>query len=289
MTSTVTTAPTRFGLDVSRRLGFARPRWVDQALVGLLGLVTLVALLAPVLAPYNPIDPIGDLDLPPLSPGHLLGTDSIGRDLLSRVLLGTRASWLSALVVVAVGLLVGGTVGLVAGAAGGWIDAVLMRTTDLFLAMPGALVAIAIVSALGPGLEHTLIGISLVWWPYYARIIRGEVRSLAARPHLEAARLAGVGRVRLVVRHLLPGVVPSAIVSASLDIGNVILLLAGLSFLGLGQQQPAPELGADTASTLDQLLGQKWVPIIPGLAVLALSLIANLSGDALRRLLGGRS
>jgi peptide/nickel transport system permease protein len=106
---------------------------------------------------------------------------------------------------------------------------------------------------------------------------------------VEAARLAGVGPVRIVLRHLLPGVVPSAVVSASLDIGNVILLLAGLSFIGLGQQQPAPELGADTASTLDQLLGQKWVPIIPGLAVLALTLIANLSGDALRRLLGGRS
>lgn len=287
--STVATLPTRFNVDLAGRLRRGRSYWVDRALVGLLGVVTLVALLAPVLAPYNPVSPVGDLDLAPLSPHHLLGTDSIGRDLLSRVLLGMRASWLSALVVVAVGLLVGGTVGLIAGATGGWVDAVLMRTTDLFLAMPGALVAIAIVSALGPSLAHTLIGISLVWWPYYARIIRGEVRALAARPHLEAARLAGVGRVRLVVRHLLPGVVPSAVVSASLDIGNVILLLAGLSFIGLGQQQPAPELGADTASTLDQLLGQKWVPIIPGLAVLALTLIANLSGDALRRLLGGRS
>ncbi|ADP81630.1 ABC transporter permease [Pseudofrankia inefficax] len=287
--STVATLPTRFNVDLAGRLRRGRSYWVDRALVGLLGLVTLVALLAPVLAPYNPVSPVGDLDLAPLSPHHLLGTDSIGRDLLSRVLLGMRASWLSALLVVAVGLVVGGTVGLIAGAAGGWVDAVLMRTTDLFLAMPGALVAIAIVSALGPSLLHTLIGISLVWWPYYARIIRGEVRALAARPHVEAARLAGVGPVRIVVRHLLPGVVPSAVVSASLDIGNVILLLAGLSFIGLGQQQPAPELGADTASTLDQLLGQKWVPIIPGLAVLALTLIANLSGDALRRLLGGRS
>jgi peptide/nickel transport system permease protein len=279
---------TRFGIDVGR-FGRTRFRSVDLALVGLLGLVTLVALLAPVLAPYDPIAPVGDLDLAPLSPHHLLGTDSIGRDLLSRVLLGMRASWFSALVVVGVGLLVGGIVGLLAGAFGGWVDSVLMRTTDLFLAMPGALVAIAIVSALGPSLVHTLVGISIVWWPYYARIIRGEVHALAARPHIEAAKLAGVGRFRLIVRHLLPGAVPTAVVSASLDIGNVILLLAGLSFIGLGQQQPTPELGADTATTLDQLLGQKWVPVIPGLAVLALTLIANLSGDALRRLLAGRS
>ncbi|OHV36640.1 ABC transporter permease [Pseudofrankia sp. EUN1h] len=267
----------------------SRSRWADWGLVGLLGLVTLVALLAPVLAPYDPIAPVGDLALGPLSPHHLLGTDSIGRDLESRVLFGIRASWLSALLVVLVGLAVGGTVGLVAGAFGGWVDSVLMRGTDLFLAMPGTLVAIAIVSALGPSLAHTLVGISIVWWPYYARIVRGETRALAARPHVEAARLAGVGPLRLLLRHLLPGVVPSAVVSASLDIGNVILLLAGLSFVGLGQQQPAAELGADTAGNLDQLLGQRWVPIIPGLAVLALTLIANLSGDALRRLLGGRS
>jgi peptide/nickel transport system permease protein len=163
-----------------------------------------------------------------------------------------------------------------------------MRLTDLFLALPAPLVAIAIVSALGPGIVHTLIGISVVWWPYYARIIRGEVRALAARPHIEAARLAKAGRTRIIVRHLLPGAIPTAIVSASLDVGNVVLLLAGLSFLGLGQSQPAPELGADVANALDQLLSQKWVPLIPGIAVLLLTLIANLGGDALRRLLAGK-
>jgi peptide/nickel transport system permease protein len=263
-------------------------RTLDLGLVGLLGVTTLVALLAGVLAPYNPIQPVGGLDLGPFSPHHLLGTDTIGRDIFSRVLIGMRASWLSALAVVLIGVLFGGLIGVVAGAFGGWVDSVLMRFTDLFLALPAALVAIAIVSALGPGLVHTLIGISVVWWPYYARIIRGEVRALAARPHVEAARLAGVSRGRLIIWHLLPGAVPTAIVAASLDIGNVVLVLAGLSFLGLGQQQPAPELGADTANTLDQLLGQAWIPIIPGLAVLLLTLIANLGGDAVRRLLGGR-
>ena len=256
------------------------------ALVGLLALVTLVAVFARQLAPYNPIQPVGPLNLPPLSPGHLLGTDGIGRDLLSRTLIGIQVSWLSALVVVASGLLIGGTIGLIAGATGGWVDSVLlMRVTDLFLALPGALVAIAIVAALGSGLVNTLIGVALVWWPYYARIVRGETKALAARPHVEAARLAGVGRPRILTRHLLPGVVPTAVVSASLDIGNVVLLLAALSFLGLGQRAPAPELGADTARALSQLLSQWWVPGIPGIAVLLLSLIANVGGDAIRNLI----
>jgi peptide/nickel transport system permease protein len=277
----------RSPVDLSRRAS-SRNRGLDLVLVSLLAITTIIAFFATTIAPYNPVQPVGELDLGPFSPHHLLGTDSIGRDLFSRTIIGMRTSWLSALVVVLVGLVIGGVIGLVAGAFGGWVDSVLMRLTDLFLAMPGALVAIAIVAALGPGIVHTLIGISIVWWPYYARIIRGEVRALAARPHIEAARLAGVKRVRLIVKHLLPGAVPTAIVTASLDVGNVVLLLAGLSFLGLGQSQPAPELGADTANSLDQLLNQKWVPVIPGLAVLLLTLIANVGGDALRRLLAGR-
>ena len=172
----------------------ARP--VAWALVGLLGLVTLVAVFARQLAPYNPIQPVGPLNLPPLSPGHLLGTDGIGRDLLSRTLIGIQVSWLSALVVVASGLLIGGTIGLIAGATGGWVDTVLMRVTDVFLALPGALVAIAIAATLGPGLVNTLLAVAVVWWPYYARIVRGEVQALAARPHVEAARLAEVSRPR---------------------------------------------------------------------------------------------
>lgn len=255
------------------------------ALIGVVGVVTATAVFARQLAPLNPIQPVGPINLPPLSPGHLLGTDNIGRDLLSRTLIGIQVSWLSALVVVASGLLIGGTIGLLAGASGGWIDTILMRVTDLFLALPGALVAIAIVAALGSGLVNTLIGVAIVWWPYYARIVRGEVKALAARPHVEAARLAGVSRPRILTRHLLPGVVPTAVVTASLDVGNVVLLLAALSFLGLGQKAPAPELGADTARALSQLLSQWWVPGIPGIAVLLLSLVANLGGDAIRNLI----
>jgi peptide/nickel transport system permease protein len=262
-----------------------RTAWV---LVCLLGVLTLVALLAHVLAPADPIQPVGGIQLPIGTPGHLLGTDSIGRDVLSRTLYGLRTSWFSALAVVAVGLLVGGVVGVTAGVAGGWVDTVLMRVTDLFLALPSTLVAIAIVAALGQGLTNTLVGISIVWWPYYARIIRSEIRSVVARPHVEAARVAGVSRARLVLRHVVPGAVPTAIVTASLDIGNVVLLLAGLSFLGLGQPSPAPELGADTAANTQLLLSAWWVPVVPGVAVLVLSLVANLAGDGIRTLVTRR-
>ena len=263
-------------------------RRLSIALVALLVAVTLLAIFARLLAPHDPIQPVGDLNLPPGSPGYPLGTDAIGRDLLSRTLYGVQASWFSALLVVAAGLIIGGVIGVIAGVVGGWVDAVLMRITDLFLALPAALVAIAIVAALGHGLANTLIGVTVVWWPYYARIIRGETRSVASRPHVEAARLAGISRSRVVFRHVVPGVVPTAVVTASLDIGNVILLLAGLSFLGLGQSQPAPELGSDTASGLTQLLSEWWVPVVPGLAVTLLSLVANLGGDGIRTLLTKR-
>ncbi|WP_201799190.1 ABC transporter permease [Subtercola vilae] len=290
--STVTGAPEvispRFrmpGFPRGQRTPGRRLSWV---IIALLIALTLLAIFARLLAPFDPVQPASGLNLPPGTPGNLLGTDSIGRDLLSRTLYGIQVSWFAALIVVASGLIIGGLIGTLAGVFGGWLDNLLMRFTDLFLALPGTLVAIAIVAALGYNLQNTLLGIAIVWWPYYARIIRGEVKSLASRPHVEAARLAGTSRTRIVFRHIIPGVIPTAIVTASLDIGNVVLLLAGLSFLGLGQPAPAPELGADTARNLGQLLTEPWIPIIPGLAVLMLSLIANLGGDAVRNLIGGR-
>lgn len=263
-------------------------RGASVAMLGIVGLVTVIAVLAPWLAPHDPIQPSGPLYAPVGTPGHLLGTDMIGRDLLSRVILGMRTSWLMALVVVALGLFIGGVIGGVAGAFGGIVDAALMRITDMFLALPSTLVAIAVAAALGPGLWHTFLAISVVWWPYYARIIRGEIRSLAVRPHVEAARLADAGRVRIMVRHLLPGAVPTAVVTASLDVGAVVLTMAGLSFLGLGQPAPAPELGADTARGMPELLAHWWIPVMPGLGVMLLSLVANLGGDAVRHLITGR-
>ena len=258
---------------------------LNWAAVSLILVVTIVAVLVPFISPHDPLVPVG---MPLQAPGKhdfLLGSDSIGRDILSRVLYGMRSSWFAALVVVAVGLLIGGLVGLIAGTFGGWVDGLLMRITDGFLSLPAPVLAIAVVAALGPGFVHTLIAVSIVWWPFYARLVRGEVARLAARPHIEAARLAGVGPIRLATRHLLPGAVPNSLVAASLDIGTLILTLAALSFLGLGQAAPAPELGADTARNLTYFLQQWWVPVMPGLAVLVLALAANLAGDGLRNLM----
>ncbi|ORA37578.1 ABC transporter permease [Mycobacterium aquaticum] len=247
--------------------------------------VTLIAVAVPLLAPHDPLTPVSMPLQAPGKNGFLLGTDSVGRDILSRVLYGARSSWFAALAVVALGLLIGGLVGLIAGATGGWVDATLMRITDGFLSLPAPVLAIAVVAALGPGFLHTLIAVSIVWWPFYARLVRGEVARLAARPHVEAAKLAGVSPFRLAVRHLLPGAVPNALVAASLDVGTLILTLAALSFLGLGQAAPAPELGADSARNLSYFLQQWWIPVMPGLGVLVLALIANVAGDCLRNLM----
>lgn len=247
-----------------------------------LGCVTLLALAAPLLAPHGGTTPV------PVGPFHapldgtLLGTDELGRDLLSRVLFGLRASWLSALVVVASGVLIGGVVGLIAAMRGGWVDGLLMRATDVFLALPGPVITIAVVVALGPSLPHVLLAIAAVWWPWYARIVRGEVGKLLVRPHVDAARLAGVGTLRLAWRHLLPGAVPAVLVTASLDIGNLVLALAALSFLGLGAPPPTPELGAMAANGLPYLLGHPWVAAVPATAVFLLAFIANVAGDSVR-------
>jgi peptide/nickel transport system permease protein len=277
--------PTRFG----RARSTARAgRRANLAAAALLVLVTVIALAAPILAPHSPLSPVGAPELPPLNGGFVLGSDSVGRDVLSRVLYGIRVSWFAALAVVALGVLLGGAIGLLAGTLGGWLDNLLMRITDGFLALPAPIVAIAVVAALGPSLLHTLVAVSIVWWPFYARIVRGEVRTLAARPHVEAARLAGSGRWRIALRHLLPGAVPAVFVTASLDIGNLILTLAGLSFLGLGQSAPAPELGADTARNLSYLLYDWWIPVMPGIAVALLALAANVAGDGVRNLISDR-
>ncbi|MGW5362952.1 ABC transporter permease [Actinopolymorpha pittospori] len=281
------------GADVQPRFRLVQWRltlatWASWTIVALLVLVTVFAVVAPMLAPYDPVQPVGRPYQPILSDGHLLGTDAIGRDLASRVLDGVRTSWLMALVVTLVGLLIGATIGVIAGAFGGWLDGLLMRITDMFLALPATLVAIAVAAALGSGLMNTFWAITVVWWPYYARIIRGEVKALAARPHVEAARMAGVGRVRIMRKHLLPGVYPTALVMASLDIGNVVLTLASLSFLGLGAAAPAAELGADTSRGMGELLSHWWIPVVPGLTVMLLSLLANVGGDAVRNLVNGR-
>jgi peptide/nickel transport system permease protein len=248
-------------------------------------LISLIAIFAPLLAPHSTTQPIAVG--PFAAPGHgsLLGTDDLGRDILSRTLYGIRSTWLSALAVVGSGIIIGSIIGTVAAMAGGFIDTVLMRTTDLFLALPGPVLAIVAVVALGPSLPHTLLAVGVVWWPWYARIVRGEVRALLARPHVDAARLAGASNFSLARRHLLPGAFPAVLVTGSLDIGNLVLTLSGLSFLGLGAPPPTPELGAMTANGLTYLFGQPWVALVPACAVFVLAFAANLAGDGVRDLL----
>jgi peptide/nickel transport system permease protein len=270
-----------FAKAASLRKVFTGATKIDRFGLILLGILVILAVFAPLIAPYNPINPAGTPFSPPLHGGHLLGTDEVGYDIFSRVLFGLRTSLLGVFIVVSSGVIIGGTVGLVAGVAGGWVDTLLMRITDLFLALPGPLLAIAIAAALGPSYPHVLLSVSIVWWPFYARIMRGEVRALAARPHLEAATLAGAGPIRRGLRHLLPGAMPAIVVTASLDVGNLVVTLAGLSFLGLGAPAPSPELGAMAARGLQFLLQQWWVPVMPGIAVALLALGANLSGDAI--------
>ena len=278
-------SPYRRGLSLHR---LSRVAIGDRIGVAVLVLLVVVAFLAPVIAPYGPIEVAGLPFSSPFHGGHLLGTDEVGYDVLSRVLFGLRASIEGALLVVASGVVIGGLVGLVAGVAGGWVDALLMRITDLFLALPGPLLAIAFVAALGPSYGHTLLAVIIVWWPFYARIMRGEIRALKARPHLEAATLAGVGPTRRALRHLLPGAVPAVVVTASLDIGNLVVTLASLSFLGLGDPAPAAELGAMSARGLQYLLQDWWVSVMPAIGIFLLALTSNLAGDAASSLLGER-
>lgn len=265
---------------------FRRAGWLES--VGIVGLpvVTIIALLAPWVTPYDPQLRVAAAYLPP-SAAHWFGTDEIGRDLLSRVILGIQYTWLPGLAVIGVTLLVGTIIGLIAGLAGGKVDLVLERILDLFLVLPSTLIALAVVASLGPGLVNTLIALAIFWWPWYARISRDEIRRLKARPHVEAAQVAGVKGPRLLWRYLLPGVVPALLIGASLDVANVIMTLSLMSFLGLGLPAPAPELGAMTSRSLDSLTVHWWLPILPAAIIFLLCMLANLAGDGIRAALRG--
>jgi len=264
----------------------SRTRRRQLSIPDALAIVATVILLAvvvigPRIYSVDPLTPDG-LPLTPPGRGNFFGTDELGRDVLARVIDGMGLSLLGALLVIVSGVVIGGAVGTIAGAASGSVDTVLMRMTDIFLAVPGPVLAIAVVAALGPGFGNTLLALSIVWWPLYARIFRGEVRRIRYSPHIEAARITGNSRWRILTRHMIPGAIPAGIVAASLDVGAVILSLAGLSFLGLGAPAPAPELGSMTQQGLTYLDTAWWVPIVPAVAAALLALVANFLGDIVR-------
>jgi len=254
------------------------------AVVGL-AIVTafvLVAVLAPVLAPYSAITQDLMQRLKPPNSTHWLGTDELGRDIFSRLIWGARITLSIVLMVSAITAPIGLLVGCCAGYFGGWADAVLMRFTDVFLALPRLILALAFVAALGPGIGNAVLAITLVAWPPYARVARAETIALRHSEFIEAARVAGASSMRIVFRHLMPLCLPSVIVRMSLDMAGIILTAAGLGFLGLGAQPPSPEWGAMIATGRKFMIDQWWVAAMPGIAIALVSFGFNLLGDGLR-------
>jgi peptide/nickel transport system permease protein len=260
---------------------FARNR---LALVGLAIVLALLAIAAgaDVLAPYPPT--VGELAarLQPPSAAHWLGTDDQGRDILSRLIHGSRITLYVVLLVAVLAAPIGLLVGTASGYAGGWLDALLMRITDIFLAFPRLILALAFVAALGPGIENAVIAIAITSWPPYARIARAETLTIRQADYISAVKLLGASPLRIVLRHVMPLCVPSVIVRVTLDMAGIILTAAGLGFLGLGAQPPMPEWGAMIAAGRAYVLDQWWVAAAPGAAIFIVSLGFNLLGDGLR-------
>ena len=260
---------------------FARNR---LALAGLAIIVALVAvaLLADMIALAGPA--VGSLDqrLQAPSAAHWFGTDDQGRDLLARIVHGTRITLMVVVLVAVLAAPIGLLVGTVSGYIGGRTDAVLMRITDIFLAFPRLILALAFVAALGPGIENAVIAIAITSWPPYARIARAETLTIRRAEYIEAVRVMGAGPWRIVWRHVMPLCLSSVIVRVTLDMAGIILTAAGLGFLGLGAQPPTPEWGAMISSGRQYVLDQWWVAAVPGGAIFLVSLAFNLLGDGLR-------
>jgi peptide/nickel transport system permease protein len=267
----------------------ANPLLVAGAAISLLAV--LVAVFAPVLAPY-PADAGSAthpfLVLRPPSALHWFGTDNVGRDILSRVIYGARVSPVVAVFVLLIASVIGIPLGAVAGYFGGWLDEAIMRVTDIFLAFPPLLLALALAAVLPPSLTSLVIAISVTWWPWYTRLIRGQAASVAGRPYVESCRALGIPAHRILLRHILPNAITPLIVQVSLDFGGVILTASALSFLGLGAQDPTPDWGLMVAEGQSYFTTAWWVVTFPGLAILVTAFSFTLAGDGLRDLLDPR-
>jgi peptide/nickel transport system permease protein len=265
------------------RPGAARPAWRQPlALVGAAIAVAwlLAAILAPLLSPH---DPLAQLSQPFEAPSreHLFGTDELGRDVLSRVIHGARISLPLALLLVALATAIGGVLGAVAGYFRGVVDGLIMRSTDLVFAFPAIILAMVVTAVLGRGVRNAVLAIVVVAWPAYARVVRGLVLSIGDSEYVQSSRLLGSSARRALVREVLPNIAGPVLVLATLDLGNAILLLSGLSFLGLGAQPPDPEWGSMVA-TGTQYFQFWWIGTFPGLAIFSAVLAFNFLGDSLR-------
>lgn len=249
----------------------------------------LVAVFAPQIAPFDPVATDLVNRLKPLSSKHFFGTDEVGRDIFSRIVWGSRLTLYVIGLVAVIAAPVGIFIGTVSGYFGGFIDTVLMRITDIFLAFPKLILALAFVAALGPGIENAIIAISITSWPPYARIARAETITIRNSDFIRAIRLQGAGPIRIIFGHIMPLCVSSLIVRVTLDMAGIILTAAGLGFLGLGAQPPSPEWGAMTSSGRAYILDHWWLITMPGTAIFVVSLAFNLLGDGLREVLDPKS
>lgn len=286
MTAVAAPAPGRPGA-----LTFVRRNPTLTAGVVLLVLIGLVAVLAPWLAPHP--EDAGTATHPfqvlrPPSHSHPFGTDLVGRDLLTRVMYGARLSLRIVIEVLLLAGLIGIPLGLVAAYAGGAVDQVIMRITDVFLAFPALLLSLAISFVLTPSVGNMTIAIAVTWWPWYTRLVRGEAASVITRPYVESAQTLGVSHTRVLFRHVLPNSMTPVIVQMSLDAGGILLTAASISFLGLGAQDPTPEWGLMVSQGAQYFSTQWWFVTFAGLAILLTAIAFNLIGDGVRELLDPR-
>jgi peptide/nickel transport system permease protein len=253
--------------------------------------IAVAAVLAPLIAPF-PADagdathPLETLEAP--SSAHPFGTDQVGRDVFSRVLYGARISPVIALLVLAISCVIGIPLGVAAGYFGGIVDEVIMRVTDVFLAFPALLLALAFAAVMQPSITNTVIAIAVTWWPWYTRIVRGQAASVTGRPFIESARAMGIPHRRILLRHVLPNSITPVIVQISLDVGGVILTASALSFLGLGAQDPTPDWGLMVSQGQQFFTTHWWLVTFPGAAILLTAAAFNLLGDGLRDVLDPR-
>lgn len=261
--------------------------------LSLLGMVIIVLLVltgifGPSLAPYDPtaIVPLDRLQPPSLE--HFLGTDELGRDVFSRIIIGARISLEIGISIVFLSALIGTAIGLVSGYFGGMVDHVLMRLTDIFISLPTLILAIAMTAALGPSLPNAVLAMVIVWWPIYARLVRGEVLAVKRRDFIKAMKVVGANPARIIICHVLPNTIDTVVVRASIDFGNAVMFCASLSFIGLGAQPPTPEWGAMVTSGRDYLRDAWWLVTFSGLAIFVTVMGFNLLGDGIRDFLDPR-
>lgn len=273
---------------------FMRPwRWLLARPLFLLGLtlvfaISFVAMIAPLISPYDPIKINLASRLQPPNPSHLLGTDHLGRDLLSRLLYGTRVSLMVGVTIAGMSCILGSILGLTSGYFGRTVDNVIMRVCDMFFAFPPLILAMAIAASLGPSLQNTMLALVIVWWPRYARLARSQVLSLRELDYVQAAKAAGASHVRIMLRHILPNVFSPVVIQTTLDIGQAILMAASLGFLGFGAQPPTPEWGLMASEGRVYMRDFWWYPTFPSLMILITVLGFNLLGDGLRDALDPR-